>query len=200
MTIHAIVWDLGGVLVRTEDRQPRQDLAARLGMRTRDLMAMVWGDETDNRAQLGQITWEEHWENIRVELGLTPEELPGAQDQFFAGDVLDTELVEFIRGLKSDYTVALLSNALSNLRHMLFEEWKIEDAFHQLIISAEVGLMKPDPAIYALTLERIGFEPAEAVFIDDFKHNIAAAKDAGMHGIHFQTPEQAKAELMSLLE
>jgi HAD superfamily hydrolase (TIGR01509 family) len=68
-----------------------------------------------------------------------------------------------------------------------------------VIISAEVGLAKPDPRIYQLALERLGVDPPEAVFVDDFLRNVEAARAAGLHAVHFKGPEQARAELEQLL-
>lgn len=200
MSIHAIIWDLGGVLVRTEDFTPRDRLAARLGMSRAQLDRLVFGGPGDYRAQLGEISYAQHWEALRRQLDLGPDELAAMQRDYFAGDVLDVGLVDYIRALKADYYTALLSNALSILRSLINEQWKIDDAFHAMVISAEVGLMKPDPAIYHLALEQVGVEPGEAVFIDDHPDNVAGARDVGMHAIHFQGSQQAMRELQALLD
>ena len=66
--------------------------------------------------------------------------------------------------------------------------------------SGFVGLRKPDPAIYALTLERLGL-PAEAcVFIDDLEHNIVAARECGLHAVHFRDTEQTIDEVRQILQ
>jgi HAD superfamily hydrolase (TIGR01509 family) len=69
-----------------------------------------------------------------------------------------------------------------------------------LVISAEIGLAKPDLAIYHWVINELGVKPAKAVFVDDFLHNIEAAWVVGMHGIHFRSPDQALGELRSLIE
>jgi putative hydrolase of the HAD superfamily len=75
----------------------------------------------------------------------------------------------------------------------------IDEVFEVVVDSAFVGTRKPEPEIYAITLERLGL-PAEAcVFVDDLEVNVAAARAAGMHGIHFRSTEQAIAELDELL-
>ena len=199
MQIYSIIWDLGGVLVRTEDHSPRDQLAQRLGMTRNDLSNLVFGGREDSRGQLGEISYEAHWENVAAKLGLEAAEIPTVQREFFGGDVLDRQLIDAIRHLKKSYCSGLLSNAFSNLRDLIYNEWQIEDAFHNLIISAEYGMMKPDLAIYDLTLEITGFAPEETVFIDDFPQNIAGAREVGMHGILFQSPQQAMHELHALL-
>lgn len=71
--------------------------------------------------------------------------------------------------------------------------------FDDIIVSGEVGLIKPDPAIYLLTLERVGCRAAECVFIDDSRVNVEAARRLGFHAIHFQSPEQLEADLRKYL-
>jgi 2-haloacid dehalogenase len=67
-----------------------------------------------------------------------------------------------------------------------------------VIVSGDVKLVKPDPAIYALTLARIGCAAPECVFVDDSLHNITAAREFGFVCIHFQSPEQLETELREL--
>jgi epoxide hydrolase-like predicted phosphatase len=199
MTIYAIVWDIGGVLERTEDFNPRRKLADRLGIEMDALTHLIFGHKDKHRVQVGEIALEEHWENVRKELGVSEEELVQIFEEFFGSDRLDYALVDFIRALKTNYCSAVLSNYFPTLRKKIIEEWQIDDAFHHLFISSEIGLMKPNPEIYELVLERIGFEANQTVFIDDFIENVKGAKEVGMHGILFESPEQVKRELNELL-
>ncbi len=132
-------------------------------------------------------------------LDLPPEELPALQEAFWDGDRLDVDLVNLVRRQRQSYTTALLSNAFSDLRAVITGHWKIDDAFDEMIISAEVKLMKPDPEIYRLALDRTRVAPSEAVFIDDFQVNVEGARAVGLHAIHFRRPDQAIAELNELL-
>lgn len=200
MAIHAILWDIGGVLERTEDLTPRQKVAERLEIEMPDLTRLLFGHTDNFRVQLGEITPEEHWENVRGELGLSEGEMATVRQEFFAGDRLDMDLVDDIRELKHDYCTVVLSNYMAVLRDRIMDEWDIGDAFNHLIISAEVGMMKPHPEIYQFALETIGFDPEETVFIDDFIENVEGAQAVGIHGILFTSPAQAKTELGKLLK
>ena len=93
----------------------------------------------------------------------------------------------------------MLSNAWPELRRDLEGRWNMADAFDEIVISAEVGLAKPDPRIYALILERLDIQPANAVFADDFEENVAAAAVMGMQTVHFKDPQQVMEHLRSLL-
>jgi epoxide hydrolase-like predicted phosphatase len=200
MGIQAVIWDLGGVLLRTEDYGPRRALAQRFGMTLAEIEAFVFSGESGDRAQRGEISVEQHWENQRKALGLSPAQMQTFRDAFWAGDRLDTDLVAYIRRLRLAYKTGLLSNAFSDLRQIVTETWKFVDAFDEMVISAEVGLVKPDPRIYHLVLQRLGVAPASAVFIDDFSHNIQGARAEGLNAIHFQNPQQARQELEILLD
>ena len=199
MNYQAVIWDLGGVLVRTDDPLPRQSLAQRLGHTRASLDQLVFGGESSRRAQLGELTEQQHWENVRQMLGLQIEALSEFQREFWGGDRLDHELVEFIRSLRRDYRTGLLSNNFSSLRSNLSTHWQIADAFDVIVISSEVHLLKPDARIYQLALEQLQVEPEQAIFVDDFIENINGAQAAGMQVVHFQNPRQVKAELIRLL-
>ncbi len=194
--IEAVIWDLGGVIVRTEDLAPRDALAKKLGLSRGDIERIVF--EADDRfsAQLGEINGDAHMQAVSQRLGMSLGEF---RQQFFGGDRVDRELVSFIRDLRPKWKTALLSNALSNLRAFLTEEWKISDAFDLIVVSAEEGMLKPDPAIYQLALNRLGVIAAEAVFIDDVAANVRAAVQIGMQGIQFKSRQQTLADLRSFL-
>jgi putative hydrolase of the HAD superfamily len=199
MTIQVIIFDLGGVLLRTADFTPREQLAARMGMTRRELEEFIFGGESGNRAQSGEIPVQQHWENLRTQLHYSPQQFEALINEFFGCDVMDDELVDYVRKLHKSYKTALLSNAWDDLRQIIAERWHFEDAFDTLVISAEVGLVKPDPRIYLLALERLGVEAGQAVFVDDFKRNVEGARAVGLHGIHFQSPQQMRLDLEQLL-
>lgn len=199
MAIKAVIWDLGGVLVRTEDPAPRQALAARCGLQSRELEGLVFGSELGRRAQLGEITADQLWAFVLDRLGMPDENAGAFEAEFWGGDRLDLNLIDYIRKTKEQYTVALLSNAWDSLRKGLETRFAIHDVFDPVVISAEVGVMKPAPQIYQLALERCRVQPSEAVFLDDFIENVAGARAVGMHAIHFQDRSQALEDLESVL-
>jgi epoxide hydrolase-like predicted phosphatase len=198
MSKRLIAWDLGGVLLRTENYAPREALARQLGMTRLELEQLVFDSPSGAQAMRGEISIQTHWENIRLQLQKAPEEMEAIQAAFWGGDHLDLELITYIRSLKPKFHTALLSNAFSDLRQVL-ERWEIADAFEELVISAEVGLTKPDARIYRLLLERFRVAPANAIFVDDFPHNVEGARLTGMFAIHFQNPAQARQELEAWL-
>lgn len=198
MPIRAVIWDLGGVIVRTEDAAPRSRAAQDLGLSRQDLERLVFASEWSDRATLGEISAADLWQSVCAHLNLAPEQSSGLQQAFWGGDRLDRDLVNYIRSLRPRHRTALLSNAFPDLRGAL-ERWGIEDAFDQVIISSEVGLMKPDPRIFELALRRLEVVPAEAVFVDDFELNVRAAREAGLAAIRFRDSAQVRTELEGML-
>ncbi|MBK7895686.1 MAG: HAD-IA family hydrolase [Candidatus Promineifilaceae bacterium] len=184
--IQAIIFDVGGVLLRTEDRAPRQQWEAKLGLPPGGAEALVFNSEMGQKAQRGEITEPELWRWIGSHLDLSVLETAAFRHGFWAGDELDMGLVTLIRQLKSRYQTAVISNYASNLRPELTDLFQIADAFDDIIISCEENVMKPDPEIFRRALARLGRQPHEAVFIDDFRHNVAAAEAVGLAAIHFQ--------------
>ena len=200
MKIQAIIFDIGGVLVRTIDRVPRQALAQRLGMSAADLEALVFGGASGQQAQLGQIDEAEQWAYACRQVGWPLERVTDFREQFFGGDELDAEMLVYIRRLHQAYKTGIISNAMNGTRALIEGPWAMTPLFDAILLSGEVGVMKPDPRIYQLALARLEVQPEQAVFIDDFQHNIDGARAVGMHGIRFCSPEQVMAELEALLD
>jgi glucose-1-phosphatase len=198
MTIKAVFFDLGGVIVRTEFQAPRQQLADRLGMDYEDLSKIVFDSDSGLKASMGEIASEEHWASVIQRLKRPASELSLIREEFFAGDIVDRTLVEYIRSLRGKYKTGLISNAWSDLRDFVVRE-KFDDAFDKMIISAEVGAVKPEPKIFQIALEQFGVKPKEAVFVDDFYINIEGCEKVGIKGIHFQDAESSMQQLKELL-
>lgn len=200
--IKAIIFDVGGVLIRTVDHRPRRMWEKKLGLAEWESETIVFGgsDPTSagNLAQAGTITTEALWQTVGQRLNLADEELQQFRRAFWQGDVLDEGLISFIRSLRRTYQTAIISNATDSLRHTLETVYPIADAFDLIVCSAEEKVMKPRPEIFWRTLERLGRKPEETVFVDDFAHNVAAAQQVGMHTIHFHPLVDVAAALGEL--
>jgi putative hydrolase of the HAD superfamily len=110
------------------------------------------------------------------------------------------ELFAHYRGLRErGLRLALLTNNVREWEPLWRAKLPIDDVFETVVDSAFVGMRKPEPEIYALTLERLGLSGQECAFVDDLEINVAAAREAGMHGIVYRETVQAIAELDALL-
>jgi epoxide hydrolase-like predicted phosphatase len=198
-TIRAVVWDLGGVILRTMDWSLRSEWEDRLGLPRMQLTRLVFESEASRHATLGQATDNDVWQSVADALHLDLPTCDQLRRDYFGRDQIDSTLMEFVRGLRSRVRVGMITNAWPDVRRYLENEAKVADAFDPLIVSAEVGLAKPDPRIYQLALERLGVQPAEAVFVDDFEDNVAGARWVGMQAVHFTSTPQAIAAVRALL-
>ena len=195
--IKATIFDVGGVLVRTIDHSSRRQWEQKLGLEEGETEEIVFNSEMGLKAQRGDVTDAELWYWVEQRLNLG-DQLMEFRAGFWAGDYLDRDLVSFIRSLRPTYQTAIISNATDGLRETLNHKFQIADAFDLIIGSAEAKIMKPDHAIYQLALQRLDLQPDETVFIDDFAHNIVAAKQVGMATIHFKSDLDVPAELAKL--
>jgi len=198
MSIRAVFFDLGGVILRTEYQAPREHLAEKLGMEYDDLVKVVFDSESGYQASMGAITPDEHWAAVIKRLKRPDSEMEAIRHEFFAGDIIDRTLLEFLRSLRGTYKTGLISNAWSDLRDYIVRE-KFDDAFDHIIISAEVGAVKPEAKIYQVALEQAGVQAHEAVFVDDFAVNIEGCEKVGMQGIYFEDAESTLLQLKEIL-
>jgi len=159
---------------------------------------VVFDSETARKASRGEIPEAEHWESIRRRFRCKPDELEALRGEFFGGDIVDHELIEFIRSLRPRYKTGAISNAWSGLRQYMIKN-KFEDAFDSITISAEVGAIKPEARIYELALKAAQVPAQAAIFVDDVAENLEGARTLGMATVHFRDPAKAVAELEALL-
>jgi epoxide hydrolase-like predicted phosphatase len=199
MAIRAVFFDFGGVIMRTEYQSPRQKLAERFNLDYDEIDKAVFGSESARRASLGEITEDEHWSAISKRFKQPASEMQVFRNNFFGGDVIDHNLVEYIKTLQGKVHTGLISNAWSGLREFISGK-KLIDLFDTVIISAEVGVVKPSARIYELALEQAKVSASEAVFVDDVPVNIEACEKVGMKGVLFKDPQESLKQLNKLLK
>lgn len=197
--IKAIIFDMGGVILRTQDRKPREKLGRKFNKSYNEMDHLIYGTDSAKKATRGEIAEEEHREMVLKQFGLSMEDQDWFFGEFWGGDVKDQELVDYIFELKKNYITALLSNAWSRAREDIEPRYQFLDAFDFSVFSAEIKMAKPDPQIYEWVLEQIKVKPEEAVFVDDFVENIRAANQLGIHGILFESTEQVKSDIQKLI-
>jgi len=200
VSIQAVIFDLGGVLLRTSSRQPRSSLEEEMGLAPGKLDERIWGGPDWELAEVGAISYEEYWRRMGAELGLsTPEQISAFRQEYFSGDKVDQELIDLIKELRTNYKIGLLSNAPDRLGHWLEQNWQISHLFDAVVYSAEVGIAKPDPRIYRLLLEKLQVHPSEALFIDDSPENVEGAAALGIKALRFTNTKRLKDELRKYL-
>jgi epoxide hydrolase-like predicted phosphatase len=204
--IKAILFDIGGVIVRTDDPAPRVRLAARFGLDRAGIDQLVFGSPIAQAAERGEAEEAAVWAHVQRELALTPEALAEFQSEFWRGDKADAALIDLLHSLRGAYRTGLLTN--SWLREPLSLFWTrfglseavVRGTFDVVVSSAAVGVQKPDARVYQAALTALGTKAEETVFVDDFAHNIQAARALGLQAVHFTGADQARRELMAILQ
>ena len=202
MTIKSIVFDVGGVLVRTENQAGRRQLEKRFGMAEYDVDWLVFNTEAAAASTIGQLESDAVWQLVQKRLDLSEKELAEFIELFWQGDVFDQALFDFLISLRPNYITGILSNAWKGAREVLVNKYGIiegENVDH-VLVSSELGLAKPDPAIYHQLRETVGVDFDEILFVDDFSKNIAAAKALGINTIHYRTGSNPINQIKSMLD
>lgn len=197
--IEAIILDFGSVILAPRPNSVVRGYEEELGLAPGMLYGVLYGHPSWQDVMLGRKDMAAHWTEIAPLLGLhSPEAVAAFQQRFWADERLDDDMINLVRRLKGHYKLAVLSNAPPGLARWM-EQWQILDLFDDVICSGDVGLFKPDPAIFRLTLDRLGVAAQEAVFVDDRPEHVAAAQALGIAGIHFTSVAALTAELDGLL-
>jgi epoxide hydrolase-like predicted phosphatase len=205
----AFVCDFGGVLTtplidafleyQEQSGVPFGDIVAAMGRLTERT-----GANPLYELEKGAVTEDEFLTSIEQEMG-GGVSLREMHQVYFAHLERNVEMIAFVRALREERGLrsALLTNNVREWepkwRSMLPE---IDEIFEVVVDSAFVGLRKPDPAIYELTVERLGdgVRASDCVFIDDIEVNCDAARALGMAAVQFQSTEQTIAEVEALLD
>lgn len=185
-TIKALVFDYGGVLMRTVDPTARRELEQQFNLDRGQAEELVYGNPRWDDVQQGRMESGAFWADVGARLGLDAGEVQMFRRGFFSGDRLDRELMDLIRHLRRQgYRTALLSNAPAGLNQRL-HGLGIADAFDVVVISGAEGVVKPEPEIYQHMLDRLGVAARQTVFIDDMRVNVEAARRVGLHALRFR--------------
>jgi putative hydrolase of the HAD superfamily len=150
----------------------------------------------------GMVGPEEYWRRFAGRAGVNADDELIAQlrawDTEMWGEVSE-EMTDWLARLdEAGLKTALLSNMQHDMAAYARKSFAWLKHIDEQILSCEVGLIKPDPAIFHLTAERIGVRPEEALLVDDREANIASAKRTGMAGIRFQNLGQLRQELEAI--
>jgi epoxide hydrolase-like predicted phosphatase len=144
------------------------------------------------RGRIGEPVFEPAFAAI---LGVRPD---GLIDRMFSHTRPAPEVAEVVLSARrAGIRTGLLSNSWGKGR---YERDRFAELFDAVVISGEVGLRKPEPAIYTLATSSLGIEPDACVFVDDLYHNLEPARELGMATVLHSDVEQTTAELEELLE
>lgn len=198
--ITAVVVDIGGVLEIVEDAtwpqlwierwravgaagrpadRPASQLVDRSGMTERQLRA-----------------------SYQAELGLTDRQADAMMVDMWDSYCgrLDVVMRDFVAGLRPRYRTAILSNSADGARREEQRRYDFAGLVDTIVYSHEVGVAKPEPAIYEITADRIGAEPDEILFLDDSPAAVEGARVAGWYAVQHVDTATLIAQLTAVLE
>ncbi len=206
--IEALVSDFGGVLTSPLV----ESFAAMQGDSDIDFptlgMAMARVAQEDGRNPLyelekGLMTEEDFLARIAAALSEAvgrEVHLHGFGERYFAHLHPNEELIAYLRALRDrGLRLALLTNNVREWEPLWRPKLPVDELFETVVDSGFVGMRKPDPEIYELTLERLGLPGEACLFLDDIDVNVDTARSLGMTGVHFRDNEQAIAEIEAAL-
>ncbi len=198
MSVQAVIFDFGGVFTfewRTQKLLASYDRA--LGLPSGTLLNRLYTGETWELVSTGKISEDEYMRRIQAAWeGPWPAELEAFKHGRAPGEGINKRVVRLALALRRRYTLALLSNATISLRSLL-SELNLLELFDVVVISAEVGLRKPDPAIYSTTAFLAEADISDCLLIDDRERNTLAAEALGMQTILFRSAAQTQRELLA---
>jgi epoxide hydrolase-like predicted phosphatase len=196
--INTIFWDFAGVVLHTVKGTFNSLLAERLDVPLGEVEKVISSPMND-KWDIDEIDDKTFYTYLLQETGQPLEKMP-ILERFVVKDFyVDPEMLAYIKSLRDQYQMVLLTNFPCHIHTFFKTDWIIDGAFDDVIVSCDVKLIKPDPAIYTLALERAGCQPEQAVFIDDRIVNVAAAQELGINGILFESREQTCNDLEKLL-
>jgi putative hydrolase of the HAD superfamily len=125
----------------------------------------------------------------------------GFSETMWAGIEPNEPMIELMATLRAEgYRMALVTNNVREWESRWRAMAPIDNIFELVVDSAYVGMRKPDPEIYDLTVRRLGVPAQACLFVDDLEANCAAARDAGMQAIVYRDAEQATADIRAALD
>jgi len=192
--IDTIIFDFGGVLV---DWNPRYLYKSyfRDDKKMEQFLNQVCTDEWNTEQDRGR--------SLEEGTGLLVKEFPESEKEIrMYYDGWETmlrdaiwESVEILKELKQRYKMYGLTNWSAETFPVALKRFDFFQLFDGILVSGEEKLIKPDPKIYELMMERFGLKPENCLFIDDNLKNVEASKKFGIETIHFVNPEELRKEL-----
>lgn len=203
----AAIFDFGGVVTTPiADAFAGVDRAAGVEAGTVLRLMREARDQTQHefhRLETGTLSEADFYQVLRLKIEAVagrsvpwPDDALGVRRLLLGSLRRNEQMLAAIARIAAHYPVGMLTN---NVRE--WSRWRElypMEMFRVVVDSSDVGMRKPDPAIYRLTCDRMGIDPARAVFVDDLEDNVRGAVAVGMRGIVFTTTQQTIAELAPL--
>lgn len=194
--IDTIIFDLGGVLIKWDPRNLYRKIfsdESEMNYFLENICTMDWNEQQD-----AGRTWEEatqvlapHFPKYKAEIQAYSQRW----EEMLMGPINGT--VDILKKLKLEnkHQIVALTNWSRETFPIALERYDFLQLFEGILVSGDEMMKKPDPKIYELILERYNIQADQSIFIDDSLKNVKAAREVGIHAIHFQSPQQLQEAL-----
>ena len=197
--IRALIFDFGRVISAQKPESLFRGYEEELGLLSGTINTLMFESTAWREALLGQRTMEEFWAAVGPGLNLgSPAEIDLFRSRYYADERINLHVLGLLRNLFGSYKLAVCSNSPPGLSQWL-RDWEILHLFDVVFCSGDEGIMKPDPAAYRVTVERLGVRPREAVFVDDAAENVEAASREGLVAMLFTDGPTLVKDLAGIL-
>ena len=197
--MRAVVFDYGMVLTADQDKEAHALLMRRTGLSFERFEQLYWADR--HAYDEGKLTGLAFWQKFVRDAGLDGKLNQAAIEELNQWDARmwttqNPVMVAWQEQLKArGLLTGILSNMGDNVLESIEREFSWLGNFDVLVWSYQLGIAKPDPAIYLYILKKLGTEPGETLFIDDKQVNIDAARQLGMKAILFTNVDRLREDL-----
>jgi epoxide hydrolase-like predicted phosphatase len=206
MTVKAVVFDIGGVLEHVDDDAWPQLWVSRwerrMGKPPGSVLSSLARHEPSGSAETGELSEATLRDRYAQALGLDDgqaDEMMAQMWEAYCGR-LDVVMRDYVAGLRPRFTTAILSNSMDGARREEQRRYGFEELVDVVVYSHEEGVAKPDPAVYRLVEERLGWQPPELVLVDDSESNVEAARACGWRAVRHTDAESSIRALTRVLE
>jgi putative hydrolase of the HAD superfamily len=198
MSIRAVIFDYGEVLC-TQDPVPHRRLLELTGLDHEAFEQLYWRDRREY--DLGRLNGASYWEQFGRDIGrtFTPVQIEALiENDVLMWVCLNEPMLAWAAALQdAGLLTAILSNMGPDVLRYMRQEFAWLAHFTHHTWSCELGIIKPDPAIYTLTCEKLGVFPPEALFLDDKIENVRGAEQVGLHALQFRSVDQLRRDLVA---
>ena len=159
--------------------------------------AKIVKEEIMSKGDKGELNEEEVYELIASRMNMTPLKIKEDFDELIK---INFELVEYIKELKKEYRVYLLSNAMSSFLRRILDKYNLYELFNEVYISSEIKLIKPYEEFFNYVINKENIDSSNAIMIDDNKENIDGALSCNLNGIIYTDVKDLKEKLTYFLK
>ncbi len=203
MQIKTIFFDFGGVIIKPPNANRINRLKKFLSVEIPPELQEMFQNPNQSKLIrdmcLGILPEKKIWEIMADEWHFRPSIIRRIRRKLLSKRQLNQPLIKFMQQCQQQFKTAILSNAGDQTRSLMEDVYNLDQYVDEIIISAEEGVIKPDPEIYRIALKRVDADAETSILLDDTLENILSARQMGMKAIQFINNEQSITMMRELL-